>query len=552
MSRAPCPKCRDEGNDRAGDNMYVYGDGHGFCHSCKTRFNASEIKGGKPMSYEKRSTLTLEQVQTYPPSYDKTRGYSKEVAEHFGVRGSVDTTTGVVDTIYYPYRNADSGAIEGYKVRKMPKEFRPSVGKIGKSFFGMEQAVKPKPYLLLTEGEEDCMAATEMVLANKAFDVMSLPNGASMCAAISDSTDLLMKYKRIYLCLDPDKPGRIATEEIADFIAPLTTVKVVECDPAVGDVGDYLASGNQKMFIKILKDAKEYTPEGVINGMDIDLDSLLKPLPEGYPVPFEGLNDKLHGVRKAEIVTVCAGSGVGKSTMTKELACSLIDQGLKVAIVALEDQMEVAAQSLLAIAMNIPLNKFRFHPPTKAEVEPFYKKYIASGNVYFYKHFAGINAPSLMNKLYYYAKSEAVDFIILDHLSMVISATESNNERKDIDTLMTNLAKMVVETGVGLIQVVHLKRSGGDKSFAKGGEVELTDLRGSAALEQMSWTVIGMERDQQGEDSDFSKVRVLKNRTFGFTGIADTLKFDTATGRLKSVPPTSLSPADGDAIGEVA
>ena len=123
---------------------------------------------------------------------------------------------------------------------------------------------------------------------------------------------------------------------------------------------------------------------------------------------------------------------------------------------------------------------------------------------------------------------------MLDHLSLVISASESQNERKDIDTLMTNLAKLVVETGVGLIQIVHLKRTGGDKSFAKGGEVELTDLRGSAAIEQLSWSVVGLERDQQGDDRDFSRIRVLKNRTWGFTGLCDTVKFDPSTGRMSS------------------
>ena len=162
------------------------------------------------------------------------------------------------------------------------------------------------------------------------------------------------------------------------------------------------------------------------------------------------------------------------------------------------------------------------------------KKMIHNGNTYFYKHFGGLTADSLMNKLYYYARSKAVDFIILDHLSMVISSTATSNERKDIDTLMTNLAKMVVETGVGLIQIVHLKRSGGDKSFAHGGEVELTDLRGSAALEQLSWAVVGMERDQQGESRDFSQLRVLKNRTWGFTGLCDKLKYEPSTGRMKN------------------
>jgi twinkle protein len=97
---------------------------------------------------------------------------------------------------------------------------------------------------------------------------------------------------------------------------------------------------------------------------------------------------------------------------------------------------------------------------------------------------------------------------------------------------MTKLAKLVVETGVGLIQVVHLKRPSGDKSFSTGGQVNLDDLRGSASLEHLSWTVVGLERDQQGESKDFSKIRLLKNRTVGFLGVADTLKYNAETGRL--------------------
>jgi twinkle protein len=301
------------------------------------------------------------------------------------------------------------------------------------------------------------------------------------------------------------------------------------------DASDYLTGGFIKEWRQLIKDAFTYEPEGVVNGMDIDLDDLLEKLPEGAVIPFEGLQEKLHGIRKAEITTVCAGSGIGKSTLVREITKSLIEQGLSVANVALEDQMNVAAQALVALDMDIPLSTFRFNPPPKAKVQPHYDKMIANGNTYFYKHFAGITADSLMNRLYYYARSKSVDYIVLDHLSLVISSSNSQNERKDIDTLMTNLAKMVVETGVGLIQIVHLKRTGGDKSFAKGGEVELTDLRGSAALEQLSWSVIGLERDQQGDDRDFSRARVLKNRTFGFTGLADELKFEPSTGRMRSV-----------------
>jgi twinkle protein len=395
---------------------------------------------------------------------------------------------------------------------------------------------------MLVEGEEDTMAVWEMLCSgnygrpSEKWDVVSLPNGSSLCPVTRNQLHLFEKYSSVYVCLDADAPGIKATTEIADWLVTATTVHAMELDATLGsDASDYLTGGHYAAFKKAIASTREYQPEGIVNGIDILLDDLLVPTPSGYDIPFSGLQEKLHGVRKGEILTLCGGSGIGKSTLVREIAKSLIEQNLSIANVMLEDQMNVAAQALVALDMNIPLAKFRFHPPPKEEAAPSYTKMVANGKTFFYKHFAGINSDSLMNKLYYYARSEACDFIILDHLSLVISASESNNERKDIDTLMTKLAKMVVETGVGLIQIVHLKRASGDKSFAKGGEVELTDLRGSAALEQLSWTVVGAERDTQGDDSDFSRIRVLKNRTMGFTGVADTVKYDRSTGRMESV-----------------
>lgn len=530
-----CPECAKKGGDTSENGLHVYPKGDGWCFKCKTRFTAEEVEaGGKIERGGPVSKLTIEQIKTFPYGTDPDRKIDTDIAEHYGVRCSVNGETGKIDKVYYPYY--DGGKISGYKVRELPKDFRPSAGTIGKSMFG-ETAEKYSDMLILTEGEEDCMAAKAMTAKTPSPPtVWSLPNGASLCKTVRGAADKFAKFKRIYLCTDDDPAGLNARLALADWLATITEVRIVElavgCDPS-----DYHRAGKASKFRDAIRDAKVYEPEGVINGTDIDLDFLLEPTPEGYPVPFEGLQHKLKGLRKGEITTVCAGSGIGKSTLVREITYSLIKQGLSVANVALEDQMQVAAQSLVALDMNIPAAQFRFHPPPKAIVQPHYDDIVANGRTFFYKHFAGITADSLMNKLYYYARSKAVDFIVLDHLSLVISATDTQNERKAIDTLMTDLAKMVVETGVGLIQIVHLKRTGGEKSYARGGEVELTDLRGSAALEQLSWTVVGLERDQQGDDANFSVARVLKNRTWGFTGKADTLKYDPTTGRMSSVVP---------------
>lgn len=529
-TKEACPKCREEGRDTSGDNLVRYEDGGARCFSC----GHTERKGGDSTP---KSKLTLSQVQTYPVGSNPTRQIDGVVTELYDIRISVDVTTGKADTVYYPYY---SKGMYAAKCRKIAEKKFFWVG-TPEGLFGKQTCTKPSPILILTEGEEDALAAKTILMDGKYgvpkdYHVCSVPNGAALDKLLKLEASFFAGYKKVFVCFDNDEPGSHAAIDVADWLSTLTAVHIVKIPEEYGkDVSDLLTSGNGKAFRDACLKAPLYEPEGIVSGSDISLESLLEPLEEGYKIPFTGMQDKLHGLRKSEIVTICAGSGIGKSTMTRELAKALIDQECTVAVVALEDQMSVAAQALVALDMNVPLNKFRFSPPTFEEAKPHYDKMVNNGKTFFFKHFGGLNSENLINKLYYYARSKRCDFIILDHLSMVISASSSNNERKDIDSLMTQLAKMVVETGVGLIQVVHLKRTSSDKSFAKGGEVELTDLRGSAALEQLSWAVIGMERDQQGEDSDFSRVRILKNRTFGFTGLCDTVKYDTSTGRLINV-----------------
>ena len=34
VSRTPCPKCREAGNDTQGNNLINHDDGHSYCYAC--------------------------------------------------------------------------------------------------------------------------------------------------------------------------------------------------------------------------------------------------------------------------------------------------------------------------------------------------------------------------------------------------------------------------------------------------------------------------------------------------------------------------------------
>jgi twinkle protein len=77
-----------------------------------------------------------------------------------------------------------------------------------------------------------------------------------------------------------------------------------------------------------------------------------------------------------------------------------------------------------------------------------------------------------------------------------------------------------------------LKRPEG-KGHEEGSQVSLSQLRGSSSLASLADSVIAFERNQQDEiQNNVMKVRVLKNRWSGDTGIACNLIYNKETGRL--------------------
>ena len=159
-----------------------------------------------------------------------------------------------------------------------------------------------------------------------------------------------------------------------------------------------------------------------------------------------------------------------------------------------------------------------------------------------YDHFGSSDIDQIVDKIKFMA-ANGCDFIFLDHVSMVVSGLETSDERKLIDVLMTKLRTVVSRFDVGLIVVSHLKRPEGT-ALEEGAQTSLSLLRGSASIAQLSDMCVGLERNQQAdnpEDRNKTKLRVLKNRYSGETGVCCTLTYDRETGRLSEEESSDLS-----------
>ena len=145
-----------------------------------------------------------------------------------------------------------------------------------------------------------------------------------------------------------------------------------------------------------------------------------------------------------------------------------------------------------------------------------------------------MNTDDLLSRVRFMVQGLDCKVIFIDHLSILVSGLEIMDERKAIDEIVTKLRMLVQELRISLIMVSHLRRPQG-QGHEDGAATSLSQLRGSAAIAQLSDMVIGLERNGQAENEvlrNTTTVRVLKNRFSGITGPATYLYYDKTTGRL--------------------
>jgi twinkle protein len=388
--------------------------------------------------------------------------------------------------------------------------------------------------LVITEGEIDALSVSQ-AQGNK-WPVVSIQNGADGAVkAIKKDYEYVVSFERIVLWFDNDEPGQKAAREVAELLPP-GKAHIVKAD--LKDANEYLKAERNGDITNLIWRAEPYRPDGIISGTEIKLADIRQQMALGYSIPFPKLDAMLHGVRKRELTLLTAGSGIGKSTLAREIAYHLHQEhGLTIGNVFLEESKEKTAQGYVAIHNDIALGDLRADPTLLSDED--WERSIAEvvhTRQFFYDHFGSLDSDNLINRLRYMAVGCGVDFIVLDHISIVVSGQESSSdgERKDIDRLMTKLRSLIEATGVGIIAIVHLKQPEG-RSHEEGGRVTLSHLRGSGSLKQLSDNVAALERDQQDEEhSDECLVRLLKNREFGEVGPCDTLKYARPTGRLQA------------------
>ena len=527
----PCPLCSSS------DAVSVNKDGSAYCFSCQEYIKEYNMETTEIQSTNSKNEYEVSDYlkqSNYAEIID--RNIREQTCKRYGVQVKMDSV-GNITNHYYPYHDKQGAKIATKTRYTKLKEFSLQGNTKLSGLFG-EHLFNKNKYIIITEGELDCLSAYQMFKTDRyETPVVSIKNGiTSAVKDIKGSLDWLEQFDNVIINFDNDEQGREGALKVAELFSP-GKCKILNLPNEYKDASDCLSKNKIQVYTKAFWDAKLYAPDGIINA-NILFDEITKPTLKSFvQYPFEGINKLTYGIRPSELITFTAGSGLGKTQVMREIVHHMIKSTKdNIGLLMLEETPVITSKGLMSVEANQRLHLPDVHV-SKEEMKTYFDATVGTGRVFMFDHFGSNSIDNIVSRVRYLAKGLDCKYIIIDHVSIIVSDQSHGDERRALDEIMTRLRTLVQETGVSMIVVSHLRRPDG-KGHEEGAATSLSQLRGSASIGQLSDMVIGLERDAQNDDPEIrntTRVRVLKNRFAGLTGPCCNLQYDVDTGRLKEV-----------------
>lgn len=523
IGHEPCPACGSQ------DNLARYDDGHGYCFGCQ-HYEAgpseamSERGGGDGAG--RRSELVPGEALAIP-----SRRLTEETCRKWGyqVGKARHPKTKQLEPVQIATYRDDAGRPVAQKLRWRDKAMQ-FVGEPKKAgLYGQHLWRDGGKRVVVTEGEIDALSVSQ--LQGNKWPVVSIPNGASGAKkSLSKALEWLDKFDEIVLMFDDDEPGRQAVEECAPLFHA-GKCKVARID-GYKDANEALVAGDGNRVIDAMWGAKEYRPDGIVDVDSVLARAVKKIVQSDLHWPWPSLDRLTYGRRRGEVYGFAAGTGMGKTTLFKQIqAHILVEESLPIGVIALEEATHHTLKTVAGV-----IDGVRYHVPG---VEYDEEKAAATmrslqGRLFMYDHFGGATYETVIEKIRYMHHAFGVRDFFLDHLT-ALAATMGDDERKAIDLMMAELSALMIELDSTLYYISHLSTPDG-KSHEEGGRVLERHLRGSRSIAYWSHFIFALEGDKQDPGSP-RVFRVLKDRFTGDSnGLTFGLRYERDTGRLVECP----------------
>lgn len=541
IGKNPCPKCRENGHDDKGDNLYHYGEGLGsYCFSCGytvlsdvqkeargiDAFDWFENMEAEVSTREKLTKEELDKIKGYTGQDGQgTRGITNETYKAYAVRFKYNEEDGEVVEHYYPY--TEDSVASGYKVRTLPKTFS-VVGKIGSGsdLFGQWKFKNSSgKFCVLVAGEVDCLSAFQMLedkrkSGSSSFDPIPVVSAATgengSHKQIAKHYEWFDRFQHVIVIYDQDPTGKEAVKEL---VKVLPKGKMCVVDLPAKDINKMLEDGKQQEFVNAFWKYHPYTPDGIIGSSQ--LRDKLREYAATEKIPLPPFMSKVQKLMAGGIplgVTCCLGSssGSGKSTFTDEMLFFWIyNSPHKVGVISLESDSGSYAMKILSrrVGRKIELiesveDKLAYldSPEVLAAENDLYEDEQGNNRFYLIEDRDGgwkNMQASIMNLIV----TCGVKVIVIDPLQDLMAGM-SLEQQEQVSSWLKGVIK---SHGVTFILINHVrKNSNSSKANSQGADLTEEDFHGSSTIFKSSACNLLFNRNKEAEDPIERNTTIMK------------------------------------------
>jgi len=509
--RAKCPVHNGDG-----DNFAVeVSTGQWFCHSACGR-------GGDIFALEMEISSC-----DFPAAKKAVFELLGRPVPDFGDRDIIST---------YDYTD-ENGKLVYQVVRKYPKRFAQRRPTSNGGWIWSLGAIERVPFNL--KALSDANTKT-VVMVEGEKDVLTLGRHGIVASCNSEGAGNwkpeLNRYfagRKILLIPDNDEPGRAHVLKVASSLYGIAeSIKILELPnlPAKGDVSDWFAAGGTVDDLRELvkASAQEYTPdfkfitlvpseedkwvEGPTSivqhsgGMERFWDLAEE---DGIPTPYAQLTDDLSGgFRNGEVYIIGGTRGSGKTSLALRFIWKALQLKHGVLMFSLEMSQKDVLRRMVSIEERVDLAQLRILQKKRKTQEISWQDMRLLDTLerklrrtteevkklpLLVHQRPAVSPTYLIDEVRRLKERQPLDLICIDHMQLMGSDGSERKEYEKFTAISRALKGQVArELNVPVLVVSQVSRT---NSMDKRDELEITDLRGSGALEEDAAAVMLLYHD---------------------------------------------------------
>lgn len=508
-------QCDDCGSS---DARAVYSSGSSYCFSCGSWAKESDDISN---TRTRETSLPMELLKYEYQALGK-RKIPESIVQQYRYGMAHDNNNTLCQVANYFNKDKE---IVAQKLRYADKTFKFIGNPKEALMYGQQLWGNTGKKLVITEGEIDALSVATAF--DGKYPVVSLKNGASAAKKeISAQLEWINGYEEVYLWFDTDEAGRKAVEECVNLL-PADKVRIIR-HADYKDANEVLVYKGKAGVVNAFYNAEKYKPDDIVKPCDL-LDTVAEPITVGFPYYYDKLSKLLYGRRFGEVVVVGAGVSVGKTDFVMSQVAFDVSQGWKVATFMLEQSTK---ETLLRTAGKI--DGCHYHLPN---VEFDKDKLLGTvqsidNNLFMFDNFGANDWDTISDKMRYMYHNYGCRIFYIDNLTALNA--HAQDERRNLDALMAEVAGIAKELDIWVLLVSHLNPPKSGASHEAGGKTEQNQFTGSRAIMRWAYAMFGIERNTLHEDPDERNkglIRILKDRFSGSaTGRTVGFHYDKDTG----------------------